>query len=141
MVRTTSSLPESACLRPLCNNPAHSELTVIRIGRQAVCDIVDDYEDVNAINGGDISHRSICRHWHPKFLPEKFRRFKNPHITKSLNCYKVIPILSNYRGSPTPRACCYQSIEGQTLRDSWTSRGNLPLLTRHGSDGIAWMSE
>jgi len=21
------------------------------------------------------------------------------------------------------------------------SRGNLPLLTRHGSDGIAWMSE
>src|ERR1043165_5089985 len=80
MVRTTSSLPRKHLHPSTLQQPRPLCLNVIRISRQAICDIVDYDEDFKAINGLEISHGSICSH----LLREKLRCFNNPHITESL---------------------------------------------------------
>ena len=63
MVRTTSCLPRKHLHPPTLQQPHPLGLHVIRISRQAVCNIVDNYEYFQAINDLYISHGSSshCR--------------------------------------------------------------------------------
>src|SRR6187399_1625354 len=112
------AFPESTCIRPLCNSPAHSVCTLFGLV---------DKLSVTLSTTTRTSRRSTVRMLvmarlsvilASQFLLKESRRFKNLHITKSSNCCKVIPILGYYRRFPTPSACCYESIEGQALRNS-----------------------